>query len=83
MGSVGDAYDNAMCERFFATLECELLARSRLRTSAEANCAPVTPWRRGRGNSTQRDKLDYHVLICAGAHTGIAHLDERTARNAA
>ena len=28
MGSVGDAYDNAMCESFFATLECELLARS-------------------------------------------------------
>jgi len=26
MGSVGDAYDNAMCESFFATLECELLA---------------------------------------------------------
>jgi hypothetical protein len=27
MGSVGDAYDNAMCESFLATLECELLAR--------------------------------------------------------
>lgn len=27
MGSVGNAYDNAMCERFFATLECELLDR--------------------------------------------------------
>ena len=26
MGSVGDAYDNATCETFFATLECELLA---------------------------------------------------------
>ncbi len=26
MGSVGDTYDNAMCESFFATLECELLA---------------------------------------------------------
>ncbi len=23
MGSVGDAYDNAMCESFFATLERE------------------------------------------------------------
>jgi len=23
MGLVGDAYDNAMCESFFATLECE------------------------------------------------------------
>ena len=36
MGSVGDAYDNAMCESFFATLECELLARHRFRTPAEA-----------------------------------------------
>jgi putative transposase len=36
MGSVGDAYDNAMCESFFATLECELLARSRFKTQAEA-----------------------------------------------
>ncbi len=25
MGSVGDCYDNAMAESFFATLECELL----------------------------------------------------------
>jgi putative transposase len=35
-GSVGDAYDNAMCESFFATLECELLARWRFKTQAEA-----------------------------------------------
>ena len=39
MGSVGDAYDNAMCESFFATLECELLARSRFKTQAEARHA--------------------------------------------
>jgi len=36
MGSVGDAYDNAMAESFFATLECELLDRRRFRTQAEA-----------------------------------------------
>jgi putative transposase len=36
MGSVGDAYDNAMCESFFATLECELLERERFRNQAEA-----------------------------------------------
>jgi putative transposase len=36
MGSVGDAYDNAMCESFFATLECELLARRRFASQAEA-----------------------------------------------
>jgi putative transposase len=38
-GSVGDAYDNAMAESFFATLECELLARRRFRTQAEARVA--------------------------------------------
>lgn len=27
MGSVGDCFDNALCESFFATLECELLDR--------------------------------------------------------
>jgi putative transposase len=36
MGVVGDAYDNAMCESFFATLECELLARRRFTSRAEA-----------------------------------------------
>ena len=39
MGSVGDAYDNAMCESFFATLECELLDRDRFRTQADARLA--------------------------------------------
>ena len=39
MGSVGDAYDNAMCESFFATLECELLDRHRFKTQAEARIA--------------------------------------------
>jgi putative transposase len=39
MGSVGDCYDNAMCESFFATLECELLARVPLRTPSEARTA--------------------------------------------
>jgi putative transposase len=29
MESVGDVYDNALCESFFATLECELLAYGR------------------------------------------------------
>ena len=39
MGSVGDCFDNAMCESFFATLECELLDRSRFETQAEAKMA--------------------------------------------
>jgi len=39
MGSVGDCFDNAMCESFFATLECELLDRVRFRTQVEARMA--------------------------------------------
>jgi putative transposase len=38
-GSVGDCFDNALCESFFATLECELLDRRRFRTQAEARMA--------------------------------------------
>ena len=36
MGSVGDAYDNAMAESFFASLECELLKRTVLPTKSAA-----------------------------------------------
>ena len=39
MGSVGDCYDNAVTESFFATLECELLDRSRFATRAQARTA--------------------------------------------
>src|SRR5262247_4352884 len=39
MGSVGDAYDNAMAESFFATLECELLERRHFKNQAEAQVA--------------------------------------------
>jgi putative transposase len=39
MGSVGDCFDNAMCESFFATLECELLDRRRFHTQADARMA--------------------------------------------
>ena len=39
MGSVGGCYDNAMCESFFATLECELLDRRKFKTKVEARIA--------------------------------------------
>jgi putative transposase len=39
MGSVGDAYDNALCESFFATLEFEFLDRRRFATQVEARLA--------------------------------------------
>jgi putative transposase len=39
MGSVGDAYDNAMAESFFSSLEAELLSRRRFLSQAEARMA--------------------------------------------
>ena len=39
MGSVGDAYDNAVAESFFATLECELIDRESFRTRSHARMA--------------------------------------------
>ena len=39
MGSIGDCYDNALCESFFASLECELIDRRRFATKAEARLA--------------------------------------------
>jgi transposase InsO family protein len=41
MGSVGDCYDNAMCESFFATLECELIDRSTIRSHDQARDAII------------------------------------------
>jgi len=39
MGSVGDCFDNALAESFFATLECELIDRESFRTRTEARLA--------------------------------------------
>jgi putative transposase len=36
MGTAGDAYDNAMCESFFGTLEAELLMREHFATHEQA-----------------------------------------------
>lgn len=42
MGTVGDAYDNAMAESFFASLECELIDRRSWKTKTEARLAVFT-----------------------------------------
>ena len=42
MGTVGDAYDNAMAESFFASLECELLDQTAFKTKTEARLAVFT-----------------------------------------
>ena len=63
MGSVGDCYDNALCESFFATLECELLDRVTLRTPADGRAA-VFDFMEGWYNPTRRhSSLDYRSPI--------------------
>lgn len=53
VGTVGDAYDNAMAESFFATLERELLNRRRFKTQTEARMA-VFQWIEGWYNPHRR-----------------------------
>ena len=53
MGTVGDAYDNAMAESFFSTLECELLNRRCFKTQREARLA-VFSWIEGWYNPHRR-----------------------------
>ena len=53
MGSVGDAYDNAMSESFFATLDKELLDRRRFKSQAEARIA-IFEWIEGWYNPHRR-----------------------------
>ena len=60
MGSVGDCFDNAMAESFFATLECELLDRTHFHDHHQARRAIFefvegwyNPHRRHRGLGQQ------------------------------
>jgi len=60
LGSVGDAYDNAMAESFFASLEAELLDRCRFKTQSEAEVA-VFAWIEGWYNTNRRHSgIGYH-----------------------
>lgn len=63
MGSVGDCYDNAMCESFFATLECELIDRSTFRNRDEAHDA-IFDFIEGFYNTQRRHSaLGYHSPV--------------------
>jgi putative transposase len=74
MGSVGDAYDNALCESFFATVECELIDRRRFRSQAEARMAVFTfleGWYNPRRRHSALDYLspvDYERRTKAETH---------------
>lgn len=49
MGTVGDAYDNAMAESFFASLEGELIERNTFQSKAQTRMAEFT-WIKGWHN---------------------------------
>jgi putative transposase len=72
-GSVGDCFDNAMAESFFATLECELLDRHRFKTQRDARMAVFdfiegfyNPHRRHSGLG-QLSPVNYERKRCAEA----------------
>lgn len=63
MGSVVGAYDNAMAESFFATLECELIERRSFRSKAEAKAA-LFSYIEGWYNPRRRHSaLGYHSPV--------------------
>jgi Integrase core domain len=90
MGSVGDCFDNAMCESFFATLECELLDRRHFRTQVEARMTVFkfiegwyNPHRRHSAPLSLADQLRKEPLLRAVNHkpsavhsTGVTPDDE-------
>jgi len=53
MGTVGDAYDNAMAESLFANRECERLDRCTFKTKTEAHLT-VFSWIEGWYNPRRR-----------------------------
>ena len=59
----GDCFDNAMCESFFATLECELIDRSTFRTHEDARQA-IFDFIEGFYNTRRRhSSIGYHSPV--------------------
>ena len=84
MGTVGDAYDNAMAESFFATLECELINRRSWQTKAEARLAIFAwieswynPLRRHNGLGQRSPNIFERTLQEQKSHTDIIAADDR------
>ncbi len=75
MGSVGDCFDNAMAESFFATLECELLDRCRFKTQVEARMA-IFDFIEGWYNPHRRHSaLDYRSPIDYETDYATTHIE--------
>jgi putative transposase len=71
MGTVGDAYDNAITESFFATLECELLQRQSFRTHPEARLA-LFDYIEGCSNTHRRHSALGYLAPAAFARQEVA-----------
>jgi putative transposase len=62
MGAVGSAYDNAMAETFFASLECALLDRSHFETREQARVAVFDYLEAWYNPRRRHSALDYASL---------------------
>jgi putative transposase len=72
MGSAGDCFNNAMCESVFATLECELLARTPFATHEQAR-REIFSFIEGWYNTHRvHSALDYCSPLTY-EHTHVAH----------
>ncbi len=60
MGSVGDCYDRAMAESFFATLECEPIEREMFSDRSEARLAVFDHVEAFCNPDRRHSALDYH-----------------------
>ncbi len=84
MGSVGDCFDNALCESFFATLECELLDRSSFHNQPEARQAVfefIEGWYNPHRQHSAIDYLSpnrYEALHACTPHTSSLQLSTKT-----
>lgn len=84
MGSIGDCYDNALCESFFATLECELLDRHSFHTQADARLAVfefIEGWYNPQRRHSAIDYLSpnrYEVLHSRTPHPPSLHVSTET-----
>ena len=84
MGSVGDCFDNALCESFFATLECELLDRSSFHNQPEARQAVfefIEGWYNPHRRHSAIDYLSpnrYEALHACTPHTSSLQVSTET-----
>ena len=63
MGTVGDAYENAMAESVLASLECELIERRSFKTKTEARLAVLTwieAWYNPRRRHSAHGRISLH-----------------------